>query len=297
MISLFTATHNRPDVINLWCKAINKTLLDNYHTTIGRTQIDMKLDCDCHNVIIPDLGFSTPIHMSQKFFSTTRTNVFLEEDMIPIRRWSVDDYPGDFILLEAYPNCLWASLIIHRKSVDYATSIPQTKHKDISSLPSWIPEHLKEQFIKAKSKTIGNHFIHLDKMSMSPAVSDELMAHKNKLRDMIHEYLDTLPDIVREDLGDVYSKPLGSLGPGSQLELILYNLGITSPEYCECHKKIALMNEWGCDECENQTDTICSWLKDECSSRKLVFVEKIARLLIKIAIKRSRKTTNVYNSL
>lgn len=53
------------------------------------------------------------------------------------------------------------------------------------------------------------------------------------------------------------------------------------------------MNEWGCDECENQTDTICSWLKDECSSRKLVFVEKIARLLIKIAIKRSRKTTNV----
>ena len=49
------------------------------------------------------------------------------------------------------------------------------------------------------------------------------------------------------------------------------------------------MNEQGPDWCEQNMDQILSWLEHEAKKRKMPFVRFFAKMLVKRAIKKSRK--------
>jgi len=78
-------------------------------------------------------------------------------------------------------------------------------------------------------------------------------------------------------------------GPGSILSGMLSTIGIKSSENCSCRRHAIEMNKNGPDWCENNIDTILSWLREESEKRKLPFIESIAKMLVKRAIAMSRK--------
>lgn len=78
-------------------------------------------------------------------------------------------------------------------------------------------------------------------------------------------------------------------GPGAVLSGMLESIGIKSNEFCSCKKKAMFMNEQGPDWCEQNMDQILSWLEHEAKKRKMPFVRFFAKMLVKSAIKKSRK--------
>lgn len=78
-------------------------------------------------------------------------------------------------------------------------------------------------------------------------------------------------------------------GPGSVLSGMIASLGIKAAPNCSCKRHALEMNEKGPDWCEQNMDTILSWLKEESSKRRLPFVESVARLIVQRAIKTSRR--------
>lgn len=78
-------------------------------------------------------------------------------------------------------------------------------------------------------------------------------------------------------------------GPGTELKKLLSIIRIKPSPSCSCNKKAELMDEWGPEVCEKQIDLIVSWLRDEAKIRRLPFVESLAKLLVKRAIKNARK--------
>jgi hypothetical protein len=79
------------------------------------------------------------------------------------------------------------------------------------------------------------------------------------------------------------------MGPGTELKKLLKMIGITSTPNCSCNQKAVMMNNWGSDACEEKIDIIIGWLKEEAEKRKLPFIETIARMIVKKAIKNARK--------
>lgn len=77
-------------------------------------------------------------------------------------------------------------------------------------------------------------------------------------------------------------------GPGTELKKLLKLIGIQPTPNCSCNQKAVMMNNWGPDICEQKTDVIVGWLKEEAEKRKLPFIETIAKMIIKKAIKKAR---------
>lgn len=78
-------------------------------------------------------------------------------------------------------------------------------------------------------------------------------------------------------------------GPGSVLSGMIASLGIKAAPNCSCKRHAIEMNEKGADWCEQNMNTILSWLKEESTKRRLPFVESVARLVVQRAIKTSRR--------
>ena len=106
-------------------------------------------------------------------------------------------------------------------------------------------------------------------------------------------------DKLREKLGNDPAKFLRSLfprtmeedphGPGSLLSNMIKSLGIVMTEGCSCRRHAIQMNIQGNDWCEANLDTIVSWLKGEASKRKLPFIDAVGKIMVKRAIKKSRR--------
>jgi hypothetical protein len=79
-------------------------------------------------------------------------------------------------------------------------------------------------------------------------------------------------------------------GPGAELKKLLLLAGIKATEGCKCNKRANIMNERGCDWCEENIETIVGWLREEAESRKLPFVNAAARLVVRRAIRNARKS-------
>lgn len=79
-----------------------------------------------------------------------------------------------------------------------------------------------------------------------------------------------------------------TLGPGTALKKTLRWFGIKETEGCGCGSKAATMNQRGPDWCAANIDEILGWLREAAEQRGMMFVEWIARLLVKRAIKKSR---------
>lgn len=103
--------------------------------------------------------------------------------------------------------------------------------------------------------------------------------------------LQEMGDDVEGYIQNLFPKTLESNpnGPGTILSNMLGVLGIKAVNNCPCKKHALEMNEKGPDWCEENIDTIITWLKEESSKRNIPFVETVARLMVQRAIKTSRR--------
>jgi len=87
-------------------------------------------------------------------------------------------------------------------------------------------------------------------------------------------------------------EPRVLFGPGTELKKLLSKIGITASPTCSCNAKAKVMDERGIAWCEDNTETICDWLQEEATKRKLPFVRLAGKALIHMAIRRAKKGTN-----
>jgi hypothetical protein len=78
-------------------------------------------------------------------------------------------------------------------------------------------------------------------------------------------------------------------GPGSILTGMIKTLGISSSSTCSCRRHALEMNDQGPDWCEQNMETILSWLRDEAKKRGLPFIDMVGKAMIQRAVNRSRK--------
>jgi len=78
-------------------------------------------------------------------------------------------------------------------------------------------------------------------------------------------------------------------GPGSILTGMIKTLGISSSSTCSCRRHALEMNDKGPDWCEENMETILSWLRDEAKKRGLPFIDMVGKAMVQRAINRSRK--------
>jgi hypothetical protein len=81
-------------------------------------------------------------------------------------------------------------------------------------------------------------------------------------------------------------------GPGTELKALLKTIGITAKPNCSCNKRSKVMDEKGCDWCEENIDEIDGWLAEESKKRKLPYLSLAGKTLIRLAIRRARKKGN-----
>lgn len=80
-----------------------------------------------------------------------------------------------------------------------------------------------------------------------------------------------------------------NFGPGAELKKIIYKLGLKPKAGCKCGQHIMEMNANGPDWCEQNIDTITGWLREEAVRAGYPFIESGARLIIRRAIRNSRR--------
>lgn len=100
-----------------------------------------------------------------------------------------------------------------------------------------------------------------------------------------------LGDDIQKTLQSMYPRTLEQdpNGPGTLLTNMIKTLGISSSSTCSCRRHALEMNDKGPDWCEQNLDTILSWLRDEAKKRGLPFVDMVGKAMIQRAINRSRK--------
>lgn len=81
-------------------------------------------------------------------------------------------------------------------------------------------------------------------------------------------------------------------GPGTELKALLKRVGIVASPGCSCNTRAKLMDANELKEpgwCEKNLETICDWLQEEATKRKLPFVRMAAKILVRQAIRNARK--------
>jgi len=102
---------------------------------------------------------------------------------------------------------------------------------------------------------------------------------------------DSIKDDTAQKLRAKFPKTLEEdpNGPGSILTNMISSMGIKSTPNCSCRRHAIEMNSKGPDWCEENMSTILSWLKEESAKRHLPYIESVASLVVKRAIKTSRR--------
>jgi hypothetical protein len=81
-------------------------------------------------------------------------------------------------------------------------------------------------------------------------------------------------------------------GPGTELKALLKRVGIVASPGCSCNTRAKLMDEQELKEpgwCEKNLETICDWLQEEATKRKLPFLRMAGKILVRKAIRNARK--------
>jgi len=175
MIPIYTVTKNRPDLVCLLYTALKATLVEPHSFSV----IYDGIEPECGEAKIPAhiVGISmepnvprpaTPVTI--RIMPQYGTRVFIEEDIIPIRPWSIDQYPGERVYLEGVPNVPWRAFTLARDGGRIGAifgrpfyMLKQYYARDLGC-PDWIPEELRELVVAANAKIAGDHFIHIDKV-------------------------------------------------------------------------------------------------------------------------------------
>jgi hypothetical protein len=78
-------------------------------------------------------------------------------------------------------------------------------------------------------------------------------------------------------------------GPGTILSNMISSMGIQSTPNCSCRRHAIEMNVKGPDWCEQNLPTILGWLREESTKRHLPYIESVASMIVKRAIKTSKR--------
>ena len=81
-------------------------------------------------------------------------------------------------------------------------------------------------------------------------------------------------------------------GPGTELKALLKKVGIAASPGCSCNTRAKKMDENESKEpgwCEANLETICDWLQEEATKRKLPFSRMASKILVRQAIRNARK--------
>ena len=81
-------------------------------------------------------------------------------------------------------------------------------------------------------------------------------------------------------------------GPGTELKALLKRVGIVASPGCSCNTRAKLMDANELKEpgwCEANLETICDWLQEEATKRKLPFLRMAGKILVRKAIRNARK--------
>jgi hypothetical protein len=102
--------------------------------------------------------------------------------------------------------------------------------------------------------------------------------------------------VVLEDadyymLRDKYSGDVDPVhrGPGTELHNLLAKFGVHMAPGCSCRARMAQMNKWGIEGCEQNVEAIVEWMKEEAAKRKLPYLETVGRMLVRRAIANARR--------
>lgn len=166
-----TATYDRPDVCCLWAAAMRATLRTPHALVVFHAH-DKPPCGDAHAtwdaVGIPRTA-RPPFHAVFNALPKGGPRAYIEEDIIPVRPWSLDDYDGNPAILRHEKGQLWWAFTIYRdggpRPLMYSTPtiVPQRPVRD-GGCPDWVPEPLREPAMAADAKVVGEHFLHIDKL-------------------------------------------------------------------------------------------------------------------------------------
>ena len=95
---------------------------------------------------------------------------------------------------------------------------------------------------------------------------------------------DAYPSVSR-----IASKETPGSGPGTELKRLLSAAGISASPGCACLARAAEMDRQGVEWCEQNTDLIVGWLREQAAARGLPFLDVAGRLLVRRAIRNARK--------
>lgn len=204
-MNIVTATAGRPEIAQVWCSAVSATLTTPHVATVLYAGPMPQCSCQTHQV----QGVSPVMGMVLDRYVGGPVRMFLEEDMLPVRPWCVDDYPGRLVAAQGnHHGQPWPALTIRRDEGEPATSIVPQRFVRDGGCPDWLPAELCEPALRANAKVLGQHFLHLDKM-YRPDVPEA--AAKNELLELLRQrYADAQP--AKLGLGDMVAAGLAAVG-------------------------------------------------------------------------------------
>lgn len=95
-----------------------------------------------------------------------------------------------------------------------------------------------------------------------------------------------LPEDYKFRSGYLHSQKL--IGVGDTLSNIISKMGYGYSSMSRARAKITYLNKKGIDWCEQNQNIILLWLKEECIEKRIQFLDKIGKSLIRLAIKKAK---------
>lgn len=200
-LSIHTSVHDRLDVLDLWFRSMRKWLPDAVlHVWYSGSRPTVG---DYHHTM-PRAGIGAARYVVSRLPAET-LRVFVESDMVAVRAWTPDDYPGPLRMLEGSPGRRWPGITIARPGVSLRSE-PKLIRQDFvaAGCPEWMPGRLCEPAMEANAKWAGSHFLHLDKMHRPQGQATT----KTRLLELLSQ---RFPQ-ARPGLGDLVAKTLTAVG-------------------------------------------------------------------------------------
>lgn len=127
---------------------------------------------------------------------------------------------------------------------------------------------------------------------LEDVISYSSVINRNDNNEIISiELTDENYEILKNKYRDNYQTSYN--GVGTQLKKILAKIGIKTTATCSCNKYAAIMDKNGIEWCENNIDTILSWLEDEAKKRHMPFIKYAAQLVVKRAISNAKRIQKI----
>lgn len=233
-MNVYTATERRTEVAEVWCRAVNATLQQPHRTFVAYQQAAP--GCCDEAVQIHQAGAAAGRWVISTLLPKAGVRLYLEEDMIPVQPWTVDDYPGELLYAEGSPGNPWPSFYLARGRRSAPIAIVPQRFVREGGCPDWLPAELCEPALRANAKVLGQHFLHLDKM-YRPEVPEAVA--KNELLELLRSRFANHEPASR-GLGDMVASGLSAVGITP--ERVSAALGVKD---CGCKQRQQKLNELG----------------------------------------------------